>query len=75
MQIDLVNRDEASGTREAFKKIVMGEDAKFDRSAVVLPGTGQVRDVVARSQGAIGYISVGFVPPRFTTTTRQGAER
>lgn len=66
--INLVNRDEASGTREAFKKIVMGEDAHFDRSAVVLPGTGQVRDVVARSRGAIGYISVGFVEPRFTST-------
>jgi len=67
--IDLVNRDEASGTREAFKKIVMGEDARFDRSAVVLPGTGQVRDVVARSGGAVGYISVGFVESRFTNTT------
>ncbi|MBE0476475.1 MAG: phosphate ABC transporter substrate-binding protein [Coriobacteriia bacterium] len=67
--IDLVNRDEASGTREAFKKIVMGEEAAFDRSAVVLPGTGQVRDVVSRSPGAIGYISLGFVPPRFTNTT------
>jgi len=67
--IDLVNRDEASGTREAFKKIVMGEDAHFDRSAVVLPGTGQVRDVVARSEGAVGYISVGFVESRFTNTT------
>jgi phosphate transport system substrate-binding protein len=67
--INLVNRDEASGTREAFKKIVMGEDAVFDRSAVVLPGTGQVRDVVARSEGAIGYISVGFVDPRFTGTS------
>jgi len=68
-EIDLVNRDEASGTREAFKKIVMGEDAKFDRSAVVLPGTGQVRDVVSRSVGAIGYISVGFVEPRFDART------
>lgn len=66
--IDLVNRDEASGTREAFKKIVMGEGVRFDSSAVVLPGTGQVRDVVARSPGAMGYISVGFVPPRFTDT-------
>lgn len=65
--IDLVNRDEASGTREAFKKIVMG-DSRFDLSAVVLPGTGQVRDVVSRSRGAIGYISVGFVAPRFTNT-------
>lgn len=66
-EIDLVNRDEASGTREAFKKIVMG-DTPFDRSAVVLPGTGQVRDVVSRSDGAIGYISVGFVKPRFSST-------
>lgn len=66
--INLVNRDEASGTREAFKKIVMGEDAQFDPSAVVLPGTGQVRDVVSRAQGAIGYISVGFVEPRFSAT-------
>lgn len=65
--IDLVNRDEASGTREAFKKIVM-DDVPFDRAAAVLPGTGQVRDVVARSEGAIGYISVGFVEPRFTNT-------
>ncbi len=64
-RIDLVNRDEASGTREAFKKIVMG-DTPFDPAAAVLPGTGQVRDVVARAPGAIGYISLGFVEPRFT---------
>jgi phosphate transport system substrate-binding protein len=63
--IDLVNRDEASGTREAFKKLVM-KDAPFDSRAAVLPGTGQVRDVVARAPGAIGYISIGFVEPRFT---------
>lgn len=68
LPIDLVNRDEASGTREAFKKIVMDKaDATFDRSAAVLPGTGQVRDVVSRSRGAIGYISVGFVEPRFSS--------
>jgi phosphate transport system substrate-binding protein len=64
-RIDLVNRDEASGTREAFKKIVM-KDVPFDPAAAVLPGTGQVRDVVARAPGAIGYISLGFVQPRFT---------
>lgn len=64
-RIDLVNRDEASGTREAFKKIVM-KDVPFDPAAAVLPGTGQVRDVVARAPGAIGYISLGFVEPRFT---------
>jgi phosphate transport system substrate-binding protein len=68
LDIDLVNRDEASGTREAFKKIVM-DDVKFATSAVILPGTGQVRDVVSSAKGAVGYISVGFVKPRFTKTT------
>ncbi len=58
--IGLVNRDEASGTREAFHKIVMG-DTPFDRTAAVLPGTGQVRSVVANARGAVGYISLGFV--------------
>lgn len=68
MAIQLVNRDEASGTREAFRTIVMG-DAHFDRRAAVLPGTGQVRDVVSRSEGAIGYISMGFVDSKYATTT------
>ena len=63
--IDLVNRDESSGTRDAFTKLVMGTST-FDPRAAVLPGTGQVRDVVARAAGAIGYISIGFVKPRFT---------
>lgn len=67
LPIVLINRDEASGTREAFSKIVMDKEP-FDIGAVVLPGTGQVREVVARTPGAIGYISVGFVAPRFIKT-------
>ncbi|PKQ10076.1 MAG: phosphate ABC transporter substrate-binding protein [Actinobacteria bacterium HGW-Actinobacteria-9] len=59
-RIGLVNRDEASGTREAFFKILMREE-KFDPAAAVLPGTGQVRSVVGEAAGAIGYISYGFV--------------
>ncbi len=68
LQILVVNRDEASGTREAFKKIVM-DGTPFDRSAAVLPGTGQVRDVVSRTAGAIGYISIGFIASDFTSST------
>jgi phosphate transport system substrate-binding protein len=60
LEIGIVNRDEASGTREAFSKIVLGGE-QFDPTAAVLPGTGQVRFVVAQATGAIGYISVGFV--------------
>ncbi|MDR3685695.1 MAG: phosphate ABC transporter substrate-binding protein [Coriobacteriia bacterium] len=68
LTIDLVNRDDGSGTRDAFQKLVM-KDAKFDPAATVLPGTGQVRDVVARAPGAIGYISLGFVKPRFSSVS------
>lgn len=60
MPIGLVNRDQASGTREAFSKIVLDQEP-FEPRAVVLPGTGQVRSVVAQARGAIGYISLGFV--------------
>ena len=67
LPIQIINRDEASGTREAFRTIVMGK-ASFDRSAAVLSGTGQVRDVVSRSRGAIGYISLGFVKSKYAAT-------
>lgn len=67
LAIQLVNRDEASGTREAFKSIIMNGEP-FDRRAAVLSGTGQVRDVVSRTRGAIGYISMGFVESKYAET-------
>jgi len=60
LSIGLVNRDEASGTREAFSKIVL-DGEPFDPTAAILPGTGQVRSVVAHAEGAVGFISLGFV--------------
>ena len=67
LDIVIVNRDEASGTRSSFASAVMG-DALFEINSVVLPGTGQVREVVARTPEAIGYISFGFVEPRLVNT-------
>ena len=49
LRIQVINRDEASGTREAFRTIVM-DGTPFDRRSAVLSGTGQVRDVVSRSR-------------------------
>jgi len=67
LDIVLVNRDEASGTRSSFASAVMDGES-FEVNSVVLPGTGQVREVVARAPEAIGYISVGFVEPRHVET-------
>ena len=58
--IVLVNRDEASGTREAFLKIAM-DGVDFSKNAVIQPGTGQVRSIVGSTPGAIGYISHGYL--------------
>ncbi len=69
--IVLVNRDEASGTREAFWKKMLDKQP-FDRYAVILPGTGQVRSVVANARDAIGYISVGFVTDDVKTVSISG---
>lgn len=73
MQIGLVNRDEASGTREAFSKLVMDE-VPFDMGAVILPGTGQVRAVVADVEYAVGYISAGFVNDEVRAIAIDGVE-
>ena len=39
LRIQVINRDEASGTREAFRTIVM-DGTPFDRRSAVLSGTG-----------------------------------
>lgn len=60
LPIVLVNRDEASGTREAFQKRVLGGESFYKR-AVIQPGSGQVRSIVEGTPAAIGYMSLGYV--------------
>lgn len=60
MPIVLINRDEASGTREAFYKKALDE-TPFSKDAVVQPGSGQVRSIVRNTPAAIGYMSFGYV--------------
>jgi phosphate transport system substrate-binding protein len=71
MEIGLVNRDESSGTRDAFSTLVL-KGGPFDPTAAVLPGTGQVRSVVAQSPIAVGYISLGFVDKTVKALTIDG---
>ncbi len=60
LEIVLINRDEASGTREAFLKKAL-DKTPFTKDAVIQPGTGQVRSIVGSTPAAIGYISLGYV--------------
>ncbi|MDO4679759.1 MAG: extracellular solute-binding protein [Aerococcus sp.] len=60
--IDLVTRDEGSGTRAAFNEMLGITTNGIDNTtpaAIVQNGTDQVMTLVEEDAGAIGYISLG----------------
>lgn len=64
----LVSREAGSGTRDDFEKLlklVVDKDGKkvsaLDEKALIATGNGEVKANVATKEGAIGYLSLGFV--------------
>jgi len=62
--IDVVTREEGSGTRGAFQEMVMGKKTRISRQAIVQDSNGTVREIVSHDPFAIGYISLGLVNDR-----------
>jgi phosphate transport system substrate-binding protein len=58
--IDLITREEGSGTREAFEHLVMGQH-EITPAALVEDSNGSVREIVAGDPYSLGYISAGLV--------------
>ncbi len=56
----VINREEGSGTREVFEKKVMA-GTEVASNAEFLPSNGAVKQKVAATPSAIGYISLGYV--------------
>lgn len=57
--IYFVNREEGSGTRDAFESLVMKKGAISDE-ALVQDSNGSVREIIANNPQSIGYISFGI---------------
>jgi phosphate transport system substrate-binding protein len=57
--IDVITREEGSGTRGAFEALVMSS-RRIASFALVQDSTGAVRQMVASDPGALGYISLGL---------------
>lgn len=55
-QIQVVSREEGSGTRSAFEELLSIEN-QVDESATISDGNGNVANTVASNENAIGYIS------------------
>ncbi|MGZ3495835.1 MAG: phosphate ABC transporter substrate-binding protein [Thermodesulfobacteriota bacterium] len=71
--IDVVTREEGSGTRESFQKFVMGKE-DISLGALVQDSNGAVRQVVSSDPSAIGYISLGLVNDQVKTVRISGVE-
>lgn len=61
MEIVVVVRDQASGTREMFDEKVLGKEAEPVASAIECNSNGIVRETVASTRNSIGYVSEGYV--------------
>lgn len=59
-KIHLITREDGSGTRDAFVKLVMGESS-ITPKAIVQDSNGAVRQLVADDPNAIGFVSLGLV--------------
>lgn len=71
--IVLVTREEGSGTREAFQKMVM-EKEEISLEALVQDSNGAIRQVVSNDPHAIGYISLGLVNEKVKALKISGVE-
>ena len=58
--IVVVGRDSASGTREFFTSAIM-KDRKYVSTQLEKNSNGAVKQTIAQTPGAIGYVSIGFV--------------
>ena len=71
--IDIVTREEGSGTRESFQKFVMGKE-DISLGALVQDSNGSVRQVISSDFNAIGYISLGLVNDRVKAVRISGVQ-
>jgi len=62
MKIVVVSRDSASGTYEAFHELVLKKE-KLRDDAMLLASNRAVATTIAQTEGAIGYIGLGYLSP------------
>ncbi|MBN1523833.1 MAG: phosphate ABC transporter substrate-binding protein [Spirochaetales bacterium] len=63
--IVVINRDEASGTRGSFSELVLqhvlGKDAKFVETAIIVESNGDMTQKVGNTPNSIGYCGFGYI--------------
>ncbi|MEG6615493.1 phosphate ABC transporter substrate-binding protein [Peptococcaceae bacterium 1198_IL3148] len=81
-KINVVSREDGSGTRSAFEEMVMaykddaGEEkiAELVADAAIQSSNGAVRTTVANDANAIGYLSIGYIDETVNPLKIDGVE-
>ena len=60
-KIVVIQRESNSGTQEAFKELVMGKTAQIAKAAETQASNGAIKNRVASTRSAIGFLGLGFV--------------
>ena len=60
-KIVVISRDTSSGTYETFHGLIMGKNAKLFAGVEYVTSNPHMRKRVASTDGAIGYVGLGFV--------------
>jgi phosphate transport system substrate-binding protein len=72
-KINIIAREEGSGTRSAFTELLMG-DSEITPKAIVQDSNGAVRQLVSDDPNAIGFISLGLVNDKVKALHLDGIE-
>ena len=72
-RINIIAREEGSGTRSAFTELLMGKK-EITPKAIVQDSNGAVRQLVADDPNAIGFISLGLVSDEVKALNLDGVE-
>jgi phosphate transport system substrate-binding protein len=67
-----ITREEGSGTRESFVKLVMGKE-RISRRALTQESNGAVKELVKGDAAAVGYMSLGLVGDELSVLSVEGA--
>ncbi|MGQ9493314.1 MAG: phosphate ABC transporter substrate-binding protein [Anaerolineae bacterium] len=59
-EILVISREDGSATREVFEELVM-RGRRVTTTALIMPSSEAVRNYVATHEGAVGYLSMGYV--------------
>jgi phosphate transport system substrate-binding protein len=69
--VQVVSREDGSGTRAAFEALVM-QGNRVTPTALVMPNSRAVVDYVARDPHAVGYVSMGYVTDKVRVLAVEG---